>query len=61
MHKTTRKVLIVMFALCGLVFFALGVVELAFRHSYFLGALHIALGLIWLIGASLVHRRAPRI
>lgn len=59
--KATRKVLIVVFSLFGLIFLALGVVELAFRHSLFLGALHVALGLMWLIGASLVYRRAPRI
>jgi hypothetical protein len=59
--KTTRKVLIVVFSLFGLIFLALGAVELAVRHSYFLGALHVALGLMWLIGATLVHRRAPRV
>jgi hypothetical protein len=61
MDKTTRKVIIVITALFGLFFLVSGIVLLLEGRSVLLGAMYIPLGILWLVGATLIYRRAPKL
>ncbi|MBF4577158.1 hypothetical protein [Frondihabitans sp. VKM Ac-2883] len=61
MDKTTRLVVTVVLTVFGATFLVLGVIELVARHSYFLGPLHVATGVLWLVGVIVIRRRAPRV
>ncbi|MGA1813326.1 hypothetical protein VH571_13185 [Frondihabitans sp. 4ASC-45] len=61
MDRTTRAVLTVLLTVFGLTFMTLGVIEFVARHIHFLGAIHVATGVLWLLGVVLIRRRAPRV
>jgi hypothetical protein len=59
--KTTRAVLTVILTVFGLAFMVLGVIEFAARQHHVLGVIHVATGVLWLLGVVLIRRRAPRV
>ncbi|MFM9921254.1 hypothetical protein [Lacisediminihabitans sp. H27-G8] len=61
MDKTTRKVLVVIAALFGLFFLVAGIIVLLEGRSVLLGFIYFPLGLLWLIAAVLIYRRAPKL
>jgi hypothetical protein len=61
MDKTTRKVLVVIEALFGLFFLVAGTIVLLEGRSVLLGFIYVPLGLLWLVAAVLIYRRAPKL
>ena len=61
MDRTSRKVIIVINSLFGLFFFVAGIVLLVQGRSVLLGSIYIPVGIMFLVVATLIYRRAPKL